>query len=86
MCFPRGLDISDCLEFMNMLDIYMHVCVCQVTYIYIDINIFIYTFIYVYNSVYMSKYARYGLSCMQHDPNIVLVSMRFFFAVLHMDV
>ena len=53
MCFPRGLDISDCLEFMNMLDIYiyMHVCVCQVTYIYIDINILIYTFIYVYKNL-----------------------------------
>ena len=48
-------------------------CVCQVTYIYT----------FIYESVYMSKYARNvsmsGLSCMQHDPNIVLASMRFFF-------
>ena len=91
MCFPVGLDISDCLEFMNMyVYIYMCMCVCQVTYIYMDINIYIYIHAYIYKSVYMSKYARYvsmsGLSCMQHDPNIVLASMRFVFVVLHMDV
>ena len=40
--------------------------------------------------MYMSKYAKYvsmsSLSCMQHDPNIFLASMRVFFALLHMDV
>ena len=38
----------------------------------------------------MSKYARYvsmsGLSCMQHDSNILLASKLFFSADLHMDL
>ena len=75
--------VCACLCMSGYTYVYIHLYI----WIYKDIYIYIYAIVYLHicikESVYMSKYARYlsmsGLSCMQHDPNILLASKRFFF-------